>query len=71
MDEYDECWYFIRAKKIKIVSPLEFGKKIIVIVHSECLRQIDFTKQSELAHLKEQSDSQISKKDDNQEKIIR
>jgi hypothetical protein len=38
MDEYDECWYFIKAKKIKILSPLEFGKKIVVTVHSECLR---------------------------------
>jgi hypothetical protein len=60
MDEYDECWYFTRAKKIKIYSPLEFGKKVVVIVHAECLRQIDFTKQ-ETSPAAIQSGSQASK----------
>jgi len=38
MDEDDESWYFVSSKKIKIQSPTEHSKKIIVIVHSECLK---------------------------------
>ena len=42
MDDEDETWYFMAAKKIKINAP---GKdKKVVIVHAECLKQIEMNR---------------------------
>ena len=45
-DDDDESWYFIGAKKLKIHSPTEPNKKLIVIVHSDCLKQIEISRGS-------------------------
>ena len=44
MDNEDESWYFIKAKQLKIYSPLDQSKKVKVIVHSECMKQIEMSK---------------------------
>lgn len=40
----DESWYFTDSKKIKISSAKEGGKKT-VIVHAECLKQIELSRE--------------------------
>ncbi len=47
MDDEDESWYFIKAKKIKIFSPADPSKKIIVISHQDCLKQVEMTRGAE------------------------
>lgn len=45
MDEEDETWYFTAAKKIKINTVRDGQKeKKIVIVHTECLKQIEMNR---------------------------
>jgi len=43
-DDEDESWYFVSAKKIKIASHKEGGKKT-VIGHAECLKQIEMNRE--------------------------
>jgi hypothetical protein len=44
MDEDDETWYFINAKRIKIPSQNVNSKKLVVIVHVGCLKQVEINR---------------------------
>lgn len=43
-DDEDESWYFVASKRIKINSSKEGGKKT-VIIHIECLKQIEMSRE--------------------------
>lgn len=44
MDEEDETWYFTNAKKVKINTGGKDLAKKVVIVHTECLKQIEMNR---------------------------
>ena len=45
MDEEDETWYFTAAKKVKIYTVKDGVKeKKVVIVHTDCLKQIEMNR---------------------------
>lgn len=43
-DDEDESWYFTSAKKIKVHSASKESNKKTVVVHSDCLKQIEMNK---------------------------
>ena len=49
IDNEDENWYFKKAKKIKFISPTDPNQRIVVIVHSDCVKQVQMQKEPELS----------------------
>eukprot|EP00350_Pseudokeronopsis_sp_OXSARD2_P002672 CAMPEP_0170544618 /NCGR_PEP_ID=MMETSP0211-20121228/3308_1 /TAXON_ID=311385 /ORGANISM="Pseudokeronopsis sp., Strain OXSARD2" /LENGTH=154 /DNA_ID=CAMNT_0010848305 /DNA_START=1140 /DNA_END=1601 /DNA_ORIENTATION=+ len=73
IDNDDESWYFVKAKKIKISASGESGKKLAVVVHSNCLKQIELTQGQEVLELTERKEERHEVVEDREgiERIIR